>query len=244
MSEWSLSHLLSGLHDDIQQKLATVRRTFGHPGTKGDASEAVWLELLQTYLPKRYSATTAHVVDSSGAFSEQIDVVVFDRQYSPFIFQYQGQTIIPAESVYAAFEAKQAINASQVAYAQNKVASVRRLHRTSLPIPHAGGVYPAKPLQHILGGLLTFESDWSPGLGDPLLKALADGPADGKLDLGCVAAHGLFSCDAGDCGVLTPIAKPATAFLFELIARLQEIATVPMIDVRAYARWLEVDAQL
>ncbi|MBO6669786.1 DUF6602 domain-containing protein [Parvibaculum sp.] len=243
MSDWSLSHLLSGLHDDIQQKLATVRRTFGHPGTKGDASEAVWLELLQTYLPRRYSAATAHVVDSAGAFSDQIDVVVFDRQYSPFIFQYQGQTIIPAESVYAVFEAKQAINAAQVAYAQEKVASVRRLHRTSLPIPHAGGVYPPKPLQHILGGLLTFESDWSSGLGDPLLKALANGPADGKLDLGCVAAHGLFSCDTNGCGVITPIAKPATALMFELIARLQEIATVPMIDVRAYARWLEVDTQ-
>ena len=53
MSDWSLQQLLSGLHDDIQQKLATVRRSFGHPGTKGDASEAVWLELLQTFLPKR-----------------------------------------------------------------------------------------------------------------------------------------------------------------------------------------------
>jgi len=243
MSNWSLQALLSGLHDDIQQKLSTVRRAMGHPGTKGDASEGVWLELLQTYLPTRYRAATAHVVDSTGSFSDQIDVVVFDRQYSPFIFSYQGQTIIPAESVYAAFEAKQAINAAQVAYAQDKVASVRRLHRTSLPIPHAGGVYPPKPLQHILGGLLTFESDWSPGLGAPLVTSLAGGSADGKLDLGCVAAHGLFGCDADGCGVITPIGKPATAFLFELIARLQENATVPMIDVRAYARWLEASAE-
>jgi hypothetical protein len=52
MTEWSLSRLLAGLHDDIQQKLATVRSTLGHPGTKGDASEAVWLQLLETYLPK------------------------------------------------------------------------------------------------------------------------------------------------------------------------------------------------
>jgi hypothetical protein len=195
--------------------------------------------MLQTYLPKRYSAATAHVVDSSGTFSDQIDVVVFDRQYSPFIFSFQGQTIIPAESVYAVFEAKQSINASQVEYAQDKAASVRRLHRTSLPIPHAGGVYPPKPLQHILGGLLTFESDWSPGLGEPLVSALASGPPDGKLDLGCVAAHGLFSCGPDGCASIAPIPKPATTFLLELIARLQEIATVPMIDVRAYARWLD-----
>ncbi len=243
MSTWSLQELLSGLHDDIQQKLSIVRRAFAHPGTKGDASETVWLELLQAYLPKRYSAATAHVVDSHGAFSDQIDVVVFDRQYSPFIFSYQNQTIIPAESVYAVFEAKQSINAGQVAYAQDKVASVRRLHRTSLPIPHAGGTYPPKALQHILGGLLTFESDWSPGMGPPLLNALDNSPADGRLDLGCVAAHGLFSCGADGCGLATPMAKPATAFLFELIARLQEIATVPMIDVRAYARWLATEAE-
>ena len=31
---------------------------------------------------------------------------------------------------------------------------------------------------------------------------------------------------------------PATAFLLELIARLQDMATVPIMDTRAYARWL------
>ncbi len=241
MSNWSIQTLLSELHDDIQERLGRARRSFGHPGTKGDASEQVWLELLQTYLPMRYQAASAHVVDSKGSFSDQIDVVVFDRQYSPFIFSFQGQTVIPAESVYAVFEAKQSINAEQVAYARNKVGSVRRLHRTSLPIPHAGGVYPAKPLQHIIGGLLTLESDWSPGLGDPLIKALAEGDIADKLDLGCVAAHGIFSCGEEGCGAYTPMRKAATAFLFELIARLQEMATVPMIDVRAYANWLDVD---
>lgn len=126
-------------------------------------------------------------------------------------------------------------------YAHKKVASVRNLHRTSLPIPHAGGVYPAKPLQPILGGLLTFESDWSPGLGDPLREALKDRSEPERLDLGCVAAHGIFECAKGGEVTLTTIAKPATAFLFELIARLQEMATVPMIDVRAYAAWLGAD---
>jgi hypothetical protein len=235
---WSLPQLLAGLHDDIENRLATARKTFGHPGTKGDASENVWLEMLRTYLPRRYHTEKAHVVDSNGSFSEQIDVVVFDQQYSPFIFHYQGQIVIPAESVYAAFEAKQSINAGEVGYAQKKVASVRRLYRTSLPIPHAGGTFPPKPLPHILGGLLTFESDWNPPLGQPLTEALRGGEPDGRLDLGCVAAHGTFSCNAKDCHTITPQGKPATAFLLELIAKLQSTATVPMIDIRAYARWL------
>ena len=239
MSGWSLSQLLAGLHNDIQNRLEIARKTFGHPSTKGDASEAVWLDLLQSYLPQRYRAATAHIVDCEGKFSDQIDVVVFDRQYSPFIFNYEGQTIVPAESVYAAFEAKQSINAGQVEYAQKKVASVRRLHRTSLPIPHAGGVFPPKPLIPILGGILTFDSDWRPPFGKALQTALNGGTEEERLDLGCVAAHGHFHYAADTqryCFIRG--GRPATAFLFNLISRLQFSGTVPMIDVQAYARWL------
>ena len=239
MAQWSLTKLLSSLHEDIENRLSIVRKSFEHPGTKGDASELVWLELLQTYLPKRYHALTAHVVDSRGEFSDQIDVVVFDRQYSPFIFTYQGQTIIPAESVYAVFEAKQTADAPLVAYAQEKVASVRRLHRTSLPIPYAGGTYPAKPPIRIIGGLLTLESDWKPALGESLDKALLKDLGDGRLDVGCVASHGHFYLEsAASRYVMVPEGKPATAFLFKLIAELQVSGTVPMIDIEAYGRWL------
>lgn len=238
MTDWSLSQLLATLHTDIEHRLRASRASFGHPVLKGDASEAVWLDMLQTYLPRRYSAERATVVDSAGIFSQQIDVVVFDRQYSPFIFSFQGQKVVPAESVYAVFEAKQSITLQHVQYAQEKVQSVRRLHRTSLPIPHAGGTYPAKPLPHIIGGLLTFESDWNPALGTALTDALDVADEQRRLDLGCVAAHGTFGCDEGGCSSIIPQGKPATAFLLELIARLQASATVPMIDVRAYAKWL------
>lgn len=238
MVDWSLSRLLSNLHADVELRLRFARESFGHPGAKGDASESVWLEMLDTYLPKRYCVERAFVVDSRGNFSQQIDVVIFDRQYTPFIFRYEGQTVVPAEGVYAVFEAKQSVSAAQVSYARSKVASVRRLHRTSLPIPHAGGTYPPKPLSRILGGLLTFESDWSPAMGDSLVEALQTATEDDRLDFGCVAAHGLYTTDTN--GVATPVPGPkaATAFLLELIARLQASATVPMIDVRAYAGWL------
>jgi len=237
MSTWSLAEVLAGLHDDLERRLATARKSLAHPVTKGDASEEVWLNTLKTYLPQRYQAEKAHVVDSNGTFSEQIDIVVFDRQYSPFIFKFQGQSIVPAESVYAVFEAKQTINAGYVEYAQKKAATVRGLHRTSLSIPHAGGTFPPKPLPPILAGILTLESDWKPPLGQLLADALKSSPEE-RLDLGCVAAHGVFTGDESGSYSIAPQEKAATAFLLELIARLQSSATVPMIDTRAYARWL------
>lgn len=178
-------------------------------------------------------------MDSEGNFSEQIDVVVFDRQYSPFIFRCGKQTIIPAESVYAVFEAKQTANANKVAYAQRKIRSVRTLKRTSLPIPHVDGMYPKKPLFHILGGLLTFDSDWKPPLGAPFERALLSDMAEGRLDIGCVASHGHFEVNEDGTGVVFETEhKAATAFLFKLISHLRFSGTVPMIDVDAYAEWL------
>jgi hypothetical protein len=243
MSNWSLTEILRGLHDDIHGRLEIVRKTLEHPGTKGDASEEVWLSLLNQYLPSRYRAEKAFVVDSKGNFSEQLDVVIFDRQYSPLIFKYQSATIIPAESVYAVFEAKQIVDADKIAYAQKKISSVRALHRTSLPIPHAGGVHDAKPPGHIFGGILAFESAWKPPLGESLEKAL--GANFGCLDLGCVAAHGYFfmeeNCTEGinkKAYSIHTTDKPATSFLFKLIASLQTLATVPMMDVLAYSDWL------
>lgn len=238
MADWSLEIILSSLHEDIQRRLSAARQAFAHPVSKGDASEKIWLELLQTYLPERYQVAKAFVVDSEGSFSDQIDVVVFDRQYSPFIFNYEGEIIIPAESVYAVFEAKQTANADLVSYAQKKVASVRNLHRTSLPIPHAGGTYPAKPLIPIVGGLLTLESDWNPALGKSFVNALCQEGDDHKLDIGCVASHGYFDRDSDGKFSMIPEGKPATAFLFKLISRLQFSGTVPMIDVDAYGKWL------
>jgi Domain of unknown function (DUF6602) len=132
---WSLAQLLASHHADIERRLQIVRDNLGHPTVKGDASAAVWLDLFKTYLPRRYRAETAHVADSNDTFSDQMDLVIFDRQYSPIIFSYEGQMVLPAESLYAVFEVKQAINAAHIDYAQKKIASVRRLHRTSLPVP-------------------------------------------------------------------------------------------------------------
>lgn len=235
MSTWDMAAVLSSLHTDIQTGLSAAKGVIGHPGTKGDASEAIWLGLLNNYLPERYRATKAFVADSNGKFSQQIDIVIHDRQYTPFIWRFHGSEIVPAESVYAVFEAKQDISSQNIKYAVEKIKSVRALYRTSLPIPHAGGIYPAKSLPWITGGILSLRSEWKPPLGDSMIRALNDGSI---LDIGCVAEYGYFLRDNTNEYSIMETDKAATAFLFELIAILQEKATVPMIDIRAYGKWL------
>lgn len=235
MSNWSLPALLDSLHQSVEGELRRARTTVAHPTEKGDASESVWIDLLNAHLPRRYEARNAHVVDSRGAFSEQIDVVIHDRQYSPLVFRFKESFVVPVESIYAVFEAKQDLTSEHVAYAQKKIASVRRLHRTSLPVPTIDGIKPPKELPWILGGIVTLGSSFSPPLSDRLARQLEVDRDHGRLDLGCVAEAGMFAYNAAGQFELKSCSRAATRFLFELIARLQQMATAPMVDVRAYA---------
>ena len=236
---WSLPILLDELNASVTSDLQRARKTLGHPTDLGDATEEIWIELFNKYLPRRYHALKATVVDSTGAFSEQIDVVIHDRQYTPLVFTFKDKHIVPAESVYAVFEAKQEMNASHISYAQKKIASVRKLHRTSLPVPTIDGTKRAKDLTPVLGGILTLSCKWNPVFGDTMKRYLEAEMNNERLDVGCVAESGniWFNADSGYC--LAEETKPVTRFLLELMTRLQAVATVPMIDMRAYAEKLE-----
>ncbi len=156
------------------------------------------------------------------------------------MFTFEDKHFVPAESVYAVFEAKQELTTQNLSYAAKKIASVRKLHRTSVPTPTNTGLVAPKPLHPILGGFLSLESGYSPKLGDTLCDTLlANNGGQGQIDLGCIAKSGVFSYDANSRAYLLKNTDAAVPdFLFALTTRLQAMATVPMLDVRAYASHL------
>lgn len=238
-SKTTLNQLFGALHSELKSDLGIARETIGHPSAKGAVSENAWLKMLNRHLPTRYRANKAFVIDSQDSCSDENDIVIHDRQYSPFVLNKEGAMYVPAESVYAVLEVKQDLNAKHVAYAAGKIASVRKLYRTSLPIPYAAGEHPAKALHHILGGLVILTCDWKKPFGKPFEKAICSQAAAGHLDIGCAVCHGVFEVKyaANKPPVITAERSAASLalFLMRFIARLQSIATVPRIDVLAYA---------
>jgi hypothetical protein len=208
--------------------------SISHTGTMGSVNEEHWLSIFRSYLPNRYEVATGIVIDSLGNCSDQIDVVIFDRHFTPTLLDQKNHRYIPAEAIYGVFECKPTISKAYIEYAQNKAASVRRLYRTSVPVTHIDGVSKPKEPFRIVTGLLAPCAEWSDGLGKSFISNLGSDDIAG-LDCGCALEHGSF--DSHDGSLLITTEQGALMFfLFRLLSRLQSLGTVSAVDWAAYSR--------
>lgn len=250
MSEVNLKKIYAGMQQEMLGKLQVGAMSFVHPGTMGDNSEANWIEWFKNYLPKRYKVAKGIIIDSTGNQSDQIDLVIYDAQYSYLVFNQGDSKLIPAESVYAVFEVKQDLNKDHIEYAGEKAISVRSLHRTSAPIKYAGGEYPPKPLHEILAGVLTTRSSWSEPIASNTVKYIKERSYKEHLDFVCSISNNTFVVENNTfVSEYDPERTPIIRFcekdeslvflLLNLLRRLQDIGTVPAIDYSKYAEKID-----
>jgi len=234
----------------MRASFLSIRDVTAHPGTRGDQGEGDWAGLIRDFLPTRYTVGPIFAVDFQGSMSEQIDVAVYDTHFSPQWFGTAANVrFVPVESVYAVFEVKPEFNASNLKYAQQKIASVRRLERTSQAVVHKGGTYRAQEieLRPIIGGILTTRQ----GVSRPLKKLEAVQPEledDQFLNLGI--ALDAFAFDytptiEGDAvGVELDFCEDGDQlihFAVRLFRQLQAIGSVPAVDMTKYEKRFAID---
>lgn len=262
MNKVDLKMLFSGLQNQMSAQLNTNRDFIFHPGSKGDSLENAWIEWLRKYLPNRYSVDKAIVIDHKGNTSQQIDIVIYDNWFTPFIFNQNGFYYIPAEGVYAVFEVKPDIqgnvagNKSYIEYAGEKIESVRVLKREAAKFVNGGRVCPPRALTKILGGILCSTNSFSKE--DTIKTHFQKLESLQTIDLGCIADYGSFYVDYTPNQEITEAGQNAylefysnrkfkdlhfsdkeehsfITFFMQLTRYLQQaIGTIPAIDLNAY----------
>lgn len=195
-----LKSLFASMQSQMSAQLSTNRDNIIHSSSKGDALENAWIEWLTKYLPNRYSVDKAIVIDHVGNISHQMDIVIYDNWFTPFIFTQNGFHYIPAEGVYAVFEVKPDIsNYSEgkhnITYAGEKIESVRVLKREAASFINGGIKNPRRPLTKILGGILTSTKTGQRKNNNTLIKHFRDQSELKSIDIGCVADYGSFYID-------------------------------------------------
>jgi hypothetical protein len=227
----------------LRASFLAIRDVTSHGTTIGDQGEADWVGLIRDFLPTRYAVGPIFAVDYRGNLSEQIDASVYDTHYSPQWFGAAGGVrFVPVESVYAVFEVKPEFNSSYLQAARQKVASVRKLERTSQAVFHKGGKYEAVDIElmPVIGGILTTRK----GLDDPVQKLKDMQPKQGDnefLNIGICLDHFAFDYTPSVAGrkVETELAtcyggNQLIHFCIRLFRQLQAVGTVPAVDMTRY----------
>lgn len=265
MNKIDLKQLFEGLQNQMVAQLNTNRQFIEHPGSKGDSLENAWIEWFRKYLPNRYSVDKAIIIDCNGNTSHQIDIVIYDNWFTPFIFSQNGFHYIPAEGVYAVFEVKPDIqgnvgNKTYIEYSAEKIESVRKLNRTSTYMINSGNKLPPRGLTKVIGGILTSTNSFTNTNNNTIEKHLKALDGLQGIDLGCIADYGFFYIDYDGIEnneesdfnkrivdyynqrtikniVFSNSSNSLVAFSLQLVRYLQQvIGTIPAIDLNAYSQ--------
>lgn len=220
----------------LHNKLKLSSTSVAHDGVLGEVNENHFIELLRRYLPARYSVESGIILDSNGKTSDQIDVVIYDRQYTPLLLDQKNHRYILAEAVYAIFEVKPECNKGNLEYTAGKAESVRKLIRTSAPVPHSDGVKKPKALFEIIAGIVSTDICWKDGFGKTFKSNYKLLTGNKFINCGLAASGHCFDAFGDNKDLNVKKGDETLAyFIFRLLKALQNLATAPAVEWDKYA---------
>jgi len=78
-----------------------------HGVTTGSNREEIWVDFFRRIVPKKFNiARSVFIIDSYSESSKEVDIAIYDEQYTPYIFNYGNIKFIPIEAVAAVVQCK------------------------------------------------------------------------------------------------------------------------------------------
>lgn len=75
--------------------------------TAGTYREEIWADFFRRIVPKKFNiARSVFIIDSKENISKEVDIAIYDEQYTPYIFNYGLIKFIPIEAVAAVVQCK------------------------------------------------------------------------------------------------------------------------------------------
>lgn len=244
MKQNTLEAIFERIAQELLGSFRTIREGIKHAPSKGQSVETEWSTWLSTHLPRRYGVGRGFVTAADGRQSLEQDIIIFDHQYSPLLFERDRTLFVPAESVYCVIEVKSVLTPAAVRDASSKIQSVRHLPRhPSQPVHEIHQRMPKKERGRIFGYVAAPSSAWAQKRVWPNLRKHLPGNSQAFIDGGCILDRGAFAVGKHSKTEITTIeATPARlsllGFLGLVFEDLKGLATVPPWDFATYSRWI------
>jgi hypothetical protein len=128
----SLDELFDGVSKNLEIDFEKKAKMLGHPGEVGTGRENVLKSILTKYIPKRYVVESGFVIDALGNRSEQIDIIIYEANYTPVFEIVKEKKFFPCETVVAVGQVKTNINSrKKMQECLNNIKSVKELDRSN-----------------------------------------------------------------------------------------------------------------
>lgn len=98
-----------------------------HPGEYGALRESLVRELLSNFLPEIYGISHGFIISPDGTVSNQCDIIIYYKPFTPVIRTPEAQRFFPVESVVAVVEVKSDIDSGTLRNALTKLVKVKQM---------------------------------------------------------------------------------------------------------------------
>lgn len=121
--------VLSSAQNKLSAAINQIRSSIPHSGEIGTLIERQFRSQLEEIMPEKIGVSHGFVVDSANAVSRQMDIILYDRHYTPRIFASDGAQMFPVEATYACGEIKTDLDTSKLEDSFQKCLSYKTLCR-------------------------------------------------------------------------------------------------------------------
>lgn len=189
---------------------------FSHNLTKGEVAEEPVRDFLRKRLPPSIAVAKGQVIDSRGARSKQLDVIIYDASHTPILYasDEDDNRLIPSEGVIAVIEVKSHVQPSDIPGIIANMTSVKSLDKSAY-YPHVGIVNSinmyGKTYQYFptLYFLFTYNAGDLGAVASAFSALLHPLDVDKRLDCACILSKGVLVNQKPD-GVIDGIPGPGT----------------------------------
>lgn len=102
-------------------------KSFIHPGEFGTYREKICKRFLRPFVPNNYEISSGFLVNNSKEISTQCDIVIFDKDCTPLITDYNNNQFYTVETVAAIGEVKSILSKQDFKTAINKLAKCKKI---------------------------------------------------------------------------------------------------------------------
>ena len=127
-----LNKVFEGVANKLKIDFEEQAGILGHPGEVGTGRENVLMNLLSKYIQKRYGVDSGFIIDALGNKSEQMDILIYESNYTPVFEVVDNKRFFPCETVVAMGQVRTTIGSrADLVNCLNNIKSAKALDRSN-----------------------------------------------------------------------------------------------------------------